>query len=493
MNNGLIFITNQTTTPRRETLGGREYLVVPVVAIKEGVWNRELVTAQEIAAGFGSWNGRPIMRSPPLDENGQYVAANVHGGKVAGRLFNVNFIDNKLKGEMWLELATQSASAMEAIKRLDGGMRVEVSTAYWRDVENASGIFNGVRYDAIAHNLKPDHLAILLGSTGACSWAKGCGAPRVNAGGGLSMNVDIVNILSEARRPTFDGTTDAPWEKPTVTQFVAAMSEDIRPESNQVGDMSNVAKSWIANHTLLGDPNADNERDLTFFAVVTPQGRLSNGALRAVIGGRGAQADISQSAKDSAQSIARGLLEKEFGMKPKENQELEPNQDDEERMAKVAMLLEDGRIAGLTEELLAAAPFELLDVLVQHLEAMDAAGNQQDNDEPEHVPPEPPATNQQEVVCPKLLELVEKLGGAEIALNMLNAVLEDQHKERAALIEQLTTNSILDADVLQAFDTATLNKLVSNFIKRPDYSGQGDGTPVTNEETAVELPPLSTI
>ena len=33
----------------------------------------------------------------------------------------------------------------------------------------------------------------------------------------------------------------------------------------KVADLPQAVKTWIAGHTLLGDPKADNERDLAFF------------------------------------------------------------------------------------------------------------------------------------------------------------------------------------------------------------------------------------
>lgn len=503
----LIFITNQTAATRRETLDGKQYLVVPVVAIREGILNGEFVAAEEIAAGFGSWNGRPVVLGHPRDSDGRHASANVPGGAQIGKLYNVDFTADKLRGEMWLELEPQTEEAKEAIKRLDGGTPVEVSTAYWRDLEDTPGRFNGEYYEKVARNLKPDHLAILLNDVGACSWRDGCGAPRINAQGGDLLdngqggNDMQVNILSEARRPTFDGVTDAPWEKPTVSEYVSAMPEDIRPESNQVADMVAEARAWIASHTLLGDADADNERDLTFFAVVTPQGRLSDGALKAVIGGRGAQADISQSAKDSAQTEARRLLEQEFGMdEENENVEQEQNQEgDEERMAKVAMLVEDGRIDGLTEAMLADVSPELLDVLVMHLEAMDATPQQEDDEvpaEPQPDPEEPPAENAEQAPpqpCAKLAALIEKFGGEDLAHNALEDLMKKRAQERATLVEQIMANSKFTADELAGTALDTMRKFAEALV-RPDYSGQGDGTPtVTNEETAVELPPLSNI
>jgi hypothetical protein len=89
---------------------------------------------------------------------------------------------------------------------------------------------------------------------------------------------------------------------------------------SRIQDAPAAMRRWIASKTLLGDPDADNERDILFFPVVNPNtGKLNEGALKAVLGGRGAQANIPDEAKTSAQKKARSLLEKEFGMEPRGN------------------------------------------------------------------------------------------------------------------------------------------------------------------------------
>jgi len=83
-------------------------------------------------------------------------------------------------------------------------------------------------------------------------------------------------------------------------------------------------KSWIASKSLLGEGGADTWDNLLFFPVVNPgTNKLNAGALRAVLGGRAAQAKIPDSAKESAQKKARALLEKEFKVELKNQEQLE--------------------------------------------------------------------------------------------------------------------------------------------------------------------------
>lgn len=120
------------------------------------------------------------------------------------------------------------------------------------------------------------------------------------------------HVLSEARRPRFTGTESTAWTAPTFEDYVAALFEGEDPPA-RVQDASPALKRAIAAHTLLGDPEADDFRDLSFFPVVNPRtGRLNEQALRAVLGGRAAQADIPAAARESAQAMARRLLNSEF-------------------------------------------------------------------------------------------------------------------------------------------------------------------------------------
>ncbi len=166
----------------RRHLDGKEYAVAPVVALVAGVRNGELVPSDELAAFAAAWNGRPIPLRHPQDTDGNYISANdpsVIEAQVIGQVFNMAFEADRLTGELWLDVAKAQAlggDALATLKRLDAGKTVEVSTAYFCDVEAGEGTFNGLAYTGIQHNLRPDHVALLPDEIGACSLADGCGA-----------------------------------------------------------------------------------------------------------------------------------------------------------------------------------------------------------------------------------------------------------------------------------------------------------------------------
>ncbi len=305
---------------RREEFQGREHLVIPTIAVQEMILpnTNELLPGDEIEASVQFWNGVPVAIGHP-QRNGQPVSAGsreVQEVEVVGQLFDTFFHapTRQLRGELWidLELAGDIERGTEVVERFEmaeeSGKPVEVSTSYFARIEASTGEIDGVRFEGIQREIRPDHIAILLDDVGACSVDDGCGAPR--------LNDQKANVRSSARRPTFQGTEETAWSAPSLAQWVAgwvSATGSTRPESVTVEALPSSAKTWIANRTLLGESGADNFRDLAFFPVVNPRtNRLNRRALNAVLGGRGAQANIPAAARTSAQNTARSLLEAQF-------------------------------------------------------------------------------------------------------------------------------------------------------------------------------------
>jgi len=119
--------------------------------------------------------------------------------------------------------------------------------------------------------------------------------------------------ISEARMPSFEGTEEKSWgdiPADTLSYFTDALGF----EAEQTDDLTQEQKAQIAEHTLLGDPQADNIRELRMFPVVNANtGNLNRGALEAVRGGRGQSADLPQDTYETAYEMAGRLLNEEFG------------------------------------------------------------------------------------------------------------------------------------------------------------------------------------
>lgn len=169
--------------PRTITQGGRQYLVVPVVMMVEGVHSGSrgplYYPATELVRNHGNWNGIPITISHPA-EDGVYISASSPGVHIVGKVQNVTFETTKLKAEAWLDIQQMIAVSQETLDYIRRRRLLEVSIGAFLTQEDETGVWNSEEYIGIARNLVPDHLALLPGEQGACGWADGCGI-RVNS------------------------------------------------------------------------------------------------------------------------------------------------------------------------------------------------------------------------------------------------------------------------------------------------------------------------
>lgn len=169
-------------TIQTKELDGKKHLVVPVVMMVEGVHNGSrgplFHSIEELGKIPASWNGIPVtVTHPQKDEN--YISANSPEIPIVGRVYNTYAEDGKLKGEVWIDEAKIKKISPTALAYIMQGRALDVSVGVFTDEEPTSGEWNGEVYTAIALNHRPDHLALLPGESGACSWADGCGI-RVN-------------------------------------------------------------------------------------------------------------------------------------------------------------------------------------------------------------------------------------------------------------------------------------------------------------------------
>jgi hypothetical protein len=589
---------------RDDTFDGRPFLVAPVVAVKAGVLNGELLLADEINHFVEAWNNRPIMLTHPVNAQGAPISANAKPVLEAmsfGMLLNCAFKDNGLLGEIWIDLGKAKqlgGDAMLCVERLRTQQPIEVSTGYWCDPEPKSGTFNGQKYTAIQHNLRPDHLALLPHDLGACSWQDGCGVPRVNVactcqqqkkdtpvkenwllstlrsflrsrrkplteniqqsaddiedalqdalnaavmpgpyamvciedfypdsqlviyyvcnyGGDMGMsegplyqrsytldangmatlgdpvevveetrylpvtaNADktedepsdnlIANILSTARTPDYSGTETSSWGSvdKSLGAYATACTHAMGSEcSGAVGSMSSEQKHWIASKSLLGDPAASTASDLIFFPVVNPRtNKLNEGALHAVISGRGAQAKIPDSAKTSAQNKARSLLAKEFHAEPTTQQQQQQGDDGMDKKTMVAAILKANSLDPAAEAGLLLLPEEQLQKLMPVAE-------EQKKEEPTQQAAQPAAN----------ADTLEVMGRF--------AALGQQ--ERAHYTQLLINAKAATAETCAKMSLAELQTLVASFVPQAvNYAGVGFPRTNTTANQKPKAPPL---
>lgn len=363
------------TTPRYTQLRGlastaeirtarydeREFIVIPVAAMVGGAVVRpldsegpEYVPPEVLAVAPGQWANRPVLADHPENGTASANSPKVLEAERYGWTFNSEFRGGKLWMEAWLDPARAAQIGGDAQRVVESARRalagedvdpIEVSIGAWVVLAEEAGTApNGKSYAYRWLDAYSDHLAVgLNGSPGACGVKDGCGAIRSNQEEEDETPRKALMraaIRSQARRPTYSGTETAAWSNPTFADYVRYLFQGSGGPTT-VSQASSALKREIAAHTLLGDPEATTFRELSFFPVVNPStGKLNERALRAVISGRGSQADIPDRAKQSAQDMARRLLNSEY------DADLEVNMSDTEKQGKARAAAESENLMG---------------------------------------------------------------------------------------------------------------------------------------------------
>lgn len=322
-------IENQITIEDGE-FAGKEYYVVPSIMLVEGAFTPAVsgheepaalyFAGEDISTSLHSWNGRPVSLYHPFGSSSCNVPA-VMDVQGVGYVFNVRYDEpeKKLRADIWIE----KDRGQFIVDKIAKGDKIELSVGAFGDIIEEHGEHNGIAYDQRMTNIIGDHLAILPDVKGACSWEDGCGIRMQNVEQNCS-SCDPTTFAKRtiARRPSYSGVESISLEGVCESlgsylkgYYKATGSAKIEGDSD-VSNLTSKAKTWISSKTLLGNPKVDIADDLIFFPVVNPlTNKLNEGALRAVLSGRGAQAKIPSGARESARQMAERLLKSEFGKK----------------------------------------------------------------------------------------------------------------------------------------------------------------------------------
>lgn len=183
---------------RHQSFDGHDNLVVPVVALVEGVLNDAFVPQSEFARFPLAWNGVPVPVGHP-SKDGVDVSANDPEvlPSCIGRFFNCHIDGNKLKGEIWVDVAkAKKLGHGDLLIRLESGTDIiDVSTAYFTEAQSIVGEHEGKPFSMVHTGIRPDHIAILPDEPGACSVEDGCGVPRSNCDSGRN---DMIGSVKQA-------------------------------------------------------------------------------------------------------------------------------------------------------------------------------------------------------------------------------------------------------------------------------------------------------
>jgi hypothetical protein len=208
-------------TVRTEVLEGVTYKVVPMVMVVEGVLNGSggplYYPSEELSKFPSAWDTKPVVVNHPV-KNGTSVSAcspEVIQEYKIGMIMNTKWSEKKkkLKAEAWINPVRANEVDPRIMVSINKLKTLELSTGLFTENEETEGEFNGEAYEAIARNYRPDHLAVLPDSVGACSVADGAGFVR-NQLQQNELSFDKTrSLLSEALKVKFKdlGKTDGSY------------------------------------------------------------------------------------------------------------------------------------------------------------------------------------------------------------------------------------------------------------------------------------------
>jgi hypothetical protein len=174
---------------RTETYKDREHIVVPVVALLEGVVHAmnaktaEFVSSDELRTA--GWDGRPVFLNHPMVK-GRPVSGNnptILEEKCIGTVFNTAMKKGKLTMEAWLDKERTQEIAPTLLTRIEQLEPIEISVGVFVETDDSTGEYDGKKYAGAWHDIVPDHLALLdEAQEGACSREMGCGVRAAGNG-----------------------------------------------------------------------------------------------------------------------------------------------------------------------------------------------------------------------------------------------------------------------------------------------------------------------
>lgn len=235
--------TALTVQPQRLRRHEQDYLVAPCVMLVAGVLNQGLVLNEAIVPE--DWNHIPVVVNHPADPTGTAVSArspDVLSTCGIGQVFHARLGQGlrgghavaSLVGELWINLVDAQrcgGEALQAVQMLEAQQSLEVSTAFYPDVQPYAGVFHGANYTEVYARLRPDHLALLPNAVGACDWQAGCGAPRLNE----CACLDEECVCQQGVMPMEESATRSRWQR--FWQFVQEfMPEEDDDDTSAVQD-----------------------------------------------------------------------------------------------------------------------------------------------------------------------------------------------------------------------------------------------------------------
>jgi hypothetical protein len=174
------------TLVRHDTMEGKDYLVVPMVMLTEGVHKGSegplYYPKDELSKTPAVWNHKPVVVYHP-EINGVGVSAcqpEILTNHKIGVVMNTHWEQKsgRLKSEAWIDPSRADAVDPRIMEAINNNTVMELSTGVFVDSESDQGVWGKEQYVGVARNYRPDHLAVLPDKIGACSIKDGAGFLR---------------------------------------------------------------------------------------------------------------------------------------------------------------------------------------------------------------------------------------------------------------------------------------------------------------------------
>ena len=147
--------------------------IAPVTIMVEGVHNGShgpIFWSAHILERFTpAWENVPVVINHPM-RDGIPISVRATQDRIIGRVTNPRYDRAKKAVRATIKIPINGTIDLSILQNTK-----EVSAGVFSDETYESGNWNNEYYSACAISMQPDHLALLPGGQGACSWQDGCG------------------------------------------------------------------------------------------------------------------------------------------------------------------------------------------------------------------------------------------------------------------------------------------------------------------------------
>ena len=492
--------TVSSLSVRNDTMEDKDWLVVPMVMLVEGVHSGSCgalyYPKEELEKTPVTWNHKPVVVYHP---NGPTACdPDVLTARKIGVIMNTKYEDGKLKAEAWLDPVRIKKVDERVAEAIENQTMMELSTGLFTDIDNIEGDWGDEHYDALASNYRPDHLALLPDMKGACSMEDGAGFLRLNS---ESIKPKVFPVISELWAETYFPILKAAGidtDKLTANELshsaVWGLLDEATRKKNSEAWVEEVFDSFLCyrvnGELFKQEYEIDKSGKVAFVGIAQPVVRVVEYKLKSEVT-NDAGSIVKEQIMNKEELIAKLLENKDSGWTEKDKDVL--NTMDETHLTKIVDIVDNKAKADAeAEKKIAEEAAKNAAVVVKDEKETSEALKLEDKVENEEK--KGPMTEEEYIAAaPKNIQ------------NVLNRGLKayNSEKERLIGIIKANKNNAFKDEYLQGRDLDELGGLARlaapekseddvNSILMADYSGQAEAvTSNTADIEVLDLPAMS--